>query len=334
MGPWRDGADDGRLEGRTFCASPFAKRTFRVTKDPYATLGLTKTATEAQIRAAFKKLARKFHPDLRPDDEGAITRFKEISAANDLLKDPETRRRFDAGEIDALGAEVRRERPQQPFYRDFAEGSHAGQDGFADNATMEEFLARAFGGKSGPRQGQRARGEDVSYTLSVSFLDAANGVSQTITLPDGKTLQVAIPEGAEATQMLRLKGQGMPGYDGGPPGDAYVELQVEPHAFFHRRDDNIHVEVPVTLREAVLGGRIDVPTVTGPVAMTIPKGSNTGTVLRLRDRGLKNRKTGVRGHQVITLKVMLPTGAEPDLVAFLAGWTPQHPDTPRKDMLT
>lgn len=306
-----------------------------MTKDPYDTLGLAKTATDAQIKTAFKKMARKFHPDLRPDDATAIARFKEITAANDLLKDPETRRRFDAGEIYASGAEKRPERPQQPFYRDFAEGSHAAQDGFADSAAMEDFLARAFGGQQGrQRAQQRARGQDVSYTLPMAFLDAVNGAPQTITLPDGKTLQVAIPEGAADHQVLRLKGQGMQGYGGGQPGDAYVELHVEPHAFFQRRDDNIHVEVPVTLREAVLGGRIDVPTVSGPVAMTIPKGSNSGTVLRLRDRGPKNHKTGLRGHQFITLKVVLPTTTEPDLVAFLARWTPQHPDTPRKEMLT
>ena len=303
-------------------------------KDPYETLGLPKTATEAQIKAAFKKLARKHHPDLRPGDAAAVARFKEITAANDLLKDPETRRRFDAGEIDAAGAETRPERPQQPFYRDFAEGpGHAAQDGFADSATMEDFLARAFAGMGGGRDQMRAKGQDVSYTLSVAFLDAANGAVRTITLADSKTLQVTIPEGAEDRQMLRLKGQGMPGFGGGPPGDAYVELHVDPHAFFQRKDDNIHVEVPVTLREAVLGARIDIPTVAGPVAMTIPAGSNTGSVLRLRDRGLRNRKTGLRGHQYITLKVVLPTAPEPDLVAFLQGWTPRRPDTPRKEML-
>jgi len=303
-------------------------------KDPYETLGLPKTATDAQIKAAFKKLARKHHPDLRPGDEAAIARFKEISAANDLLKDPETRRRFDAGEIDASGAETRAERPQQPFYREYAEGSgHAAQDGFPDSATMEEFLARAFGGQRSPREPLRARGQDVSYSLPVAFVDAANGAARTVTLHDSKILQVTIPEGAEDRQMLRLKGQGMPGYGGGPPGDAYVELHVEPHALFTRKDDNIHVEIPITLREAVLGARIDVPTVSGPVAMTIPKGSNTGTTLRLRERGLRNRRTGQRGHQFITLRVVLPLAPEPELAAFLAGWTPRHPDTPRKEML-
>ena len=169
--------------------------------------------------------------------------------------------------------------------------------------------------------------------LPVGFLDVANGAARTITLPEGKTLQVTIPEGAEDRQMLRLKEQGMPGFGGGPAGDAYVELHVEPHPFFHRKDDNIHVEVPVTLKEAVLGARIEVPTIGGPVAVTVPKGSNTGTTLRLRDRGIRNRKSGQRGHQMITLKVVLPAAEEPELVAFLETWQPKTQQDPRKEML-
>ena len=251
-------------------------------KDPYETLGVNRSATDREIKDAFKKLARKFHPDLHPGDKEAEAKFKDISAANDLLKDEEKRRRFDAGEIDASGAE----RPQERFYRDFADGpayaSHATQDGFANNEELEEFLARAFAGGERRSQGTfRARGQDVSYVLPVGFLDVANGSTRTITLPEGKTLQVTVPEGAEDRQMLRLRGQGMPGFGGGPAGDAYVELHVEPHAFFRRKDDNIHVEVPVTLKEAALGARIEVPTIGGPVTVTVPKGSNTGTTLRL-----------------------------------------------------
>ena len=283
-------------------------------KDPYETLGVTRSATDKEIKDAFKKLARKFHPDLHPGDKEAEAKFKDISAANDLLKDKEKRRKFDAGEIDASGAE----RPQERYYRDFADGpaytSHAAQDGFDSNEDLEEFLAKAFAGRGQRSQGTfRARGQDVSYVLPVTFLDAANGATHTITLPEGKTLQVTVPEGAEDRQMLRLKEQGMPGYGGGPPGDAYVELHIQPHPFFRRKDDNIHVEIPVTLREAMLGGRIQVPTIGQPVTVTVPKGSNTGTTLRLRERGIRNRKTGQRGHQLITLKVVLPTAEEPEL---------------------
>ena len=304
-------------------------------KDPYETLGVARSATEKEIKDAFKKLARKFHPDLHPGDKEAEAKFKDLSAANDLLRDKEKRRRFDAGEIDASGAE----RPQERFYRDFADGpgysSHAAQDGFESNADLEDFLARAFAGGGQRSQGTfRARGQDVSYVLPVAFLDAASGATRSITLPDGKILQVTVPEGAEDRQMLRLKEQGMPGFGGGPPGDAYVELHVEPHPLFRRKDDNIHVEIPVTLKEAVLGGRIEVPTIGAPVTVTVPKGSNTGTTLRLRERGIRNRRTGQRGHQLITLKVVLPTAAEPDLVGFLETWQPKDQQDPRKEMLT
>jgi DnaJ-class molecular chaperone len=304
-------------------------------KDPYETLGITRSATDKEIKEAFKKLARKYHPDLHPGDKSAEEKFKDISAANDLLKDKEKRRRFDAGEIDASGAE----RPQERFYRDFADGpayaSHAAQDGFVSKAELEEFLAQAFAG--GPQRSRgpfRVRGQDVSHVLPVGFLEVANGAVRTITLPEGKTLQVTIPEGAEDRQMLRLKGQGMPGFGDGPPGDAYVELHVQPHPFFRRKDDNTHVEVPVTLKEAALGARVEVPTITGPVTMTIPKGSNTGTTLRLRDKGVRNRKTGQRGHQLVTLKVVLPVMDEPALTAFLETWQPKNPDSPRKEMLS
>jgi DnaJ-class molecular chaperone len=304
-------------------------------EDPYETLGVTRSATDKEIKDAFKQLARKFHPDLHPDDKAAEEKFKEISVANNLLKDKEQRRRFDAGEIDASGAE----RPQERFYRDFADGpayaSHAAQDGFASNADLEKFLARAFAGGGRRSQGAaRARGQDVNYVLPVGFLEVANGAARSITLPEGKTLQVTIPEGAEDRQMLRLKEQGMPGFAGGPAGDAYVELHVEPHPFFRRKDDNIHVEVPVTLKEAVLGARVEAPTINGAVTVTVPKGSNTGTTLRLRDRGIRNRRTGLRGHQLITLKVVLPAVEDPELVAFLETWQPKTPQNPRQEMLS
>ena len=303
-------------------------------KDPYETLGVTRSATDKEIKDAFKKLARKFHPDLHPGDKAAEEKFKDISAANDLLKDKEKRRRFDAGEIDASGAE----RPQERYYRDFADGpaytSHAAQDGFASNEDLEEFLARAFeaGARRSPGTFQ-ARGQDVSYVLPVGFLEVANGATRMITLPEGKTLQVTIPEGAEDRQMLRLKGQGMPGFGGGPAGDAYVELHVQPHSFFRRKDDNIHIEIPVTLKEAVLGTQIKVPTISGPVAVTVPKGSNSGTTLRLREKAIRNRKTKQRGHQFIMLKVVLPASEEPDLVAFLEAWQPKTQQDPRKELV-
>lgn len=301
--------------------------------DPYESLGVARSATDKVIKDAFKKLARKHHPDLNPDDGNAEEKFKEISAAHDLLRDKEQRRRFDAGEIDATGTQ----KPQERFYRDFADGTgyatHAAQDGFASNEDLAAFLSSAFG--AGPRQSraaQAARGQDISYSLRVSFHEAANGATRTATLEDGASIDVTIPEGAEDRQMLRLKGQGMPGFNGGPPGDAFVELFVEAHPFFRRKDENIHIEVPVTLQEAVLGARIKVPTIGGPVTVTVPKGSNSGSTLRLRERGVRNRKTGQRGHQLITLKVVLPAAEEPELTTFLETWQPRTPQDPRKEM--
>lgn len=319
-------------------------------KNPYEVLGLKKDATDQEIKLAFKKLAKKYHPDLHPDDKQAEARFKNISAAHEFLKDKDRRRRFDAGEIDASGAEK-----QQHYYRDYAGpsgGSHASQDGFASNEDLEEFLSRAFGGmaggmgagmggmggmggrRSGGRAGMKAQGQDVSYTLRVSFLDAAKGGVNTLQLPDGKTLKVTIPEGAEDRQTLRLKGQGGPGFGGGPAGDAYIELHIEPDAHFVRKDDNIHLEVPVTLKEAVLGAKIQIPTLTGPVSLTVAKGANTGTKMRLKDRGIRNRKTGQKGHLYVTLKVVLPDHEEPELAEFLQNWTPRTAQNPRKEMLS
>ena len=308
-------------------------------KNPYEILGLTRSASDQEIKAAFKKLAKKYHPDLHPDDKAAEARFKEISGAHEFLKDKERRRRFDAGEIDASGAETQ----QQRYYRDYAGPSasgHAAQDGFASHEDLEEFFARAFGGMGGGvgggarRSTMKARGQDASYTLRVPFRLAAVGGVQKLQLPDGKTLNVTIPEGAEDRQTLRLKGQGGPGFNGGPNGDAYIELHIEADAHFVRKDDNVHLEVPVTIKEAVLGARIEVPTLTGPVSLTIPKGSNTGSKLRLKDRGIKNAKTGTRGHLYVALKVVLPEGEEPELAAFLEGWTPRHVQNPRKEMLS
>lgn len=308
--------------------------------DPYQTLVLERTATEADIRLAFKALTRKHHPDLHPGDAAAAERFTDISAAYDLLKDPETRRRFDAGEIDAAGAE----RPQPRYYRDYADAGraegHAAADGFASNEDLEDFLARAFGASGGAPGGRaggtsfRARGQDVSYTMPVDFLAAAAGGTREIRLPDGKALKVTIPAGAHDRQMLRLKGQGMAGFGGGPPGDAYVELHVEPHAVFRRKDDNIHLDVPVTLREAVLGGRIEVPTIDGPARVTVPPGSNTGTTLRLRGKGVRAAKSGERGHQFITLSVVLPKGGDPELAAFLKDRAQAPEADPRREMLS
>jgi DnaJ-class molecular chaperone len=300
--------------------------------DPYSVLGVPKTASEDDIRQAFRKLAKKHHPDLNPGDKKAEAKFKEISQANEILSDKEKRRRFDAGEIDATGAEV----PPRGFYRDQAGGPGGAkyyrtggqQEEFGDmSGIFEEMFRRRGGGGGGFGNGGFDAGPPpVSYTLPIPFLTAARGGKQRVTMPNGKTLDIDVPEGATDGQTLRLKGQGTAG------GDAYVELRVQPHAFFEARDNNIHVELPVTIVEAALGGKVKVPTVGGAVMLNVPAGSNTGTSLRLKGRGLLDKKSGQRGDQYVKLKVVLPETPDDKLKQFLEGWEAGKRQDPRKDM--
>lgn len=296
-------------------------------ENPYEILGVAAGVSDEDLRKAYRELAKKHHPDLHPGDEGAEDRFKKISAAHSLLSDPEKRAQFDRGEIDADGAE-RRERS---FYRAYADGSDGaryspfGPEGETE-FSAEDIFAEVFGKSGGAegRSGFRMRGGDVTYSLRCPFLDTVNGAKKRIALPDGRYLDVSIPRGTRDRQTLRLKGQGMAGIGGGPPGDAFVEVHMEPHAFFHRKDDNIHVEVPVTLPEAVLGGKIRVPTIDGPVDLSVPAASNTGTSLRLRGRGVLAANSQLRGDQYVTLKVMLPDEPDEALSDFLKSWTLDH----------
>ena len=305
-----------------------------MSEDPYSILGVERSASQAEIKRAYRRLAKEMHPDLNPDKPEVGERFKAVTAAYDLLSDPEQRGRYDRGEIDAEG----HERPQYRSYRDFAEDPGATRfytrEGFSDEEGLHDFFEGLFGGAGAGRRGSRpqARGADVSYTLPVDFLDAAKGATRRVLMADGRTLDIRIPAGIGDRQTLRLKGQGMPGFEGGPPGDAYVELHVQPHPFFERKDNNVHVELPVTLGEAVLGGKVEVPTIDGPVTMTVPKGSNTGSTLRLRGRGIVDPASGSRGDQYVRLKVVLPKEPERGLEDFLMKWSKEHPYDPRREM--
>ena len=296
-------------------------------RDPYQILGVARDADQDTIKKAFRKLAKKLHPDLNPGNKKVEQEFKEVNVAYDLLSDPQKRARFDRGEIDASGAE----RPERSFYRAYAEGGGNAKYREAEfgEFSAEDILSELFGRGRRNRQPPRMRGEDVTYTLAVSFVDAANGAKKRVTLADGKTLDVTIPPGTEHGQTLRLKGQGMPGVGGGSAGDAYVEIQIEPHAFFTRKDSNVHLEVPVTVPEAVLGATLTVPTVDGKVSIKVPPGSNTGTTLRLKGRGILDRKSGQRGDQYVTLKVVLPERPDPELAEFLERWSATHGYDPR-----
>ena len=298
-------------------------------KDPYEILGVAKTASADDIQKAYRKLAKKLHPDLNPGDKRAEEQFKEVTAANDLLSDPEKRRRYDAGEIDASGTE--NAPPNARYYRDYAaEGGHPyeSHSAYGDFAQGDDMFAELL--RRAAEQARRRPGADLHYELAIDFLDAVNGASKTITLPGGGTLQVTIPPGVEDGQILRLRGKGAPSPGEGEPGDALVEIIVRPHHYFTRQGDDILLELPITLKEAALGGEVRAPTTTGSVMLKIPKRSNANDVLRLKGKGVKKRDGA--GDELVKLKVMMPAEPEPELEAFLGSWKPSSSYDPRREM--
>lgn len=302
-----------------------------MSRDPYEVLGVARSATADEIQKAYRKLAKKLHPDLNPGNARAEEQFKEVASANDILSDPEKRRRYDAGEIDASGTE----RPPQQFYRQYAGpgaggGPYASDSGYAD-LMDEDILSSLFRGAR--QRGARGPmpGRDIRYHLPVDFLTAVNGGAARVGLPDGSTLDVTIPPGAREGQILRLRGKGEPGASGAEPGDGLVELEILPHPFFTRDGDDIHLALPVSLREAVLGGEVKVPTPTGAVSMRVPKGANAGTRLRLKGKGAA-RADGGRGDEYVTLKVVLPELHDPELESFVSNWAAGKSHNPRAGM--
>ncbi len=285
--------------------------------DPYALLGVPRTATEQQIRSAFLKLAKTSHPDVNPGDKKAEERFKAISGAHDLLSDPVKRARFDRGEIDATGQDT----PSRGYHR-------PGGAQYA-NGDMDDILASMFGQARGAARPQR--GADQRYTLNVSFLDAARGATQRLALPGGGDLNVQIPPGTETGQTLRLRGKGRPGTAGGPAGDALIEITVLSHPLFRRDGRDIHLDLPISLGESVLGGRVAVPTVAGTVTMAIPPGSDSGTKLRLRGKGLPGADGQSPGDAYATLRVVVGP-ADDALRDFLRDWAPGQAFDPRSGL--
>jgi len=303
--------------------------------DPYATLGVGRTASEAEIKKAYRKLAKELHPDRNKANPKATEKFSQATQAYDLLTDKDKRARFDRGEIDGDG------NPAAPF----GFGNGASARGFRPNgqqqdfsgamdADMSDLFEGLFGGGGSRRGGgfasgfgrePRAKGANVSYRLTVPFVDAAALAPQRISLADGKSIDLKLPAGLESGTQMRLGGKGEQGPGGA--GDAIVTLQVQPHRFFTRDGDDIRLDLPVTLYEAVKGASVRVPTVDGAVMLSVPAGSNSGKVLRLRGKGF-HKKAGGRGDQLVTLMIDLPAG-DAALAQFVEHWPGAREGNPR-----
>ena len=283
--------------------------------DPYSVLGVARGATDADIKKAYRKLAKELHPDKNKDNPKASDRFSAVTAAYDLLSDSDKRARFDRGEIDGDG------NPAAPF--GFGGGGSGGfrpQAGGADFGDIFEGLFGGRAGRGGGGFGGRAappqKGANAAYRLAVSFEDAAAGRPQRITLADGKTIDLKLPNGVENGTQMRLSGKGEPGPAGN--GDAIVTIQIGSHPFYRRDSDAVRLDLPITLAEAVLGGPVRVPTVDGPVMLNVPAGSSSGQTLRLKGKGFTG-KTGTRGDQLVTLAIAVPAND-----AALTAWAEEN----------
>jgi DnaJ-class molecular chaperone len=305
-------------------------------KDPYQILGVAKTASDDEIKKAYRALARELHPDLNPGDKKSEERFKDISAAYDFLSDSTRRGQYDSGEIDASGAPRRTRSSWRPGTGGGTDWGSAGsawgsRSGFSFGDDADDILAEMMRRKA---QGRAARaethrgGSEVRHSLTVSFTDAALGATKRVTLITGRTVEVKIPAGATDGQTLRLKGQGQPA---GPTAaivpDAFIDLHVESHPYFVRRDLDILVDLPISVQEAVLGGKVTVPTIDGKVTLSVPPDSNGGGVLRLKGKGIVGAD-GARGDQLVTLRVMLPEN-DAEFKKLIEKWGPRNGYDPR-----
>jgi DnaJ-class molecular chaperone len=305
--------------------------------DPYRELGVARGASADEIRKAFRKLAKQYHPDTNPGDTSAEERFKRVSGAFDIIGDEEKRKKFDRGEIDADGRE---QHPGfgggSPFGPGGASGGRyrpgPGSPGF-EGIDINDLFGEAFGRGGGGRGGGfggfggPSKGQDLRAHLDIDLEEAIRGGKKRIAFSDGRTLEVNIPKGAQEGQTLRLKGQGAPGRGGA--GDALIEIGFKPHPIYRREGDALHMDLPVSVPDAVLGGKVEAPTPDGNVNVTIPKGSNTGAQLRLKGRGFVNAK-GQRGDLVARIVVTLPDVIDPALEKFAEQWRKERPYSPKR----
>jgi len=290
----------------------------------YKTLGVGKSATQSDIKKAFRKHMKALHPDLNPGDAAKEAKFKQVSAANDILSDPDKRALYDRGEIDENGADV----TQNPFGGGFR-GQPRGGQGYGD---MGDMFSQMFGGGGGQRGGfqQAFKGQDQRYNMQVSFTEAALGGKKQIHLADGSPISVTIPKAIENEQTIRLKGKGHPGQNGGPAGDALIQVKVASHPSFKRDGLNIELNLPITLYEAALGGKVEVPTLHGAVGLKIPAGASSGKVLRLKGRGIEKGRQ--KGDQLVKLQIHMPEQIDAELESFMNGWKDSHAYGPRQKL--
>ncbi len=298
--------------------------------DPYTLLGIARNASQGDIKSAYRKLAKKYHPDSNADNAQAQAKFSQITQAYEVLGDKEKRAQFDNGEIDDQG---------KP--KGFGFGSGGGQHPFGSGASFgggggnfrpEDIFAEIFGGRHGQAsaRAQATRGHDTSYTIQVKFTEAALGTNRRVELSSGRKIDMKIPAGLDHGQQIRLKGQGQPGTNGGPAGDAIVKVTVAPSTLFARDGFNIKMDLPVTLYEAVLGASLRVPTLDGEVNLKIPKHTSSGKVLRLKGKGAgKNASMNQRGDLLYTVKIVLPDGRDKQLEKLMEEWQQTKPYTPR-----
>jgi DnaJ-class molecular chaperone len=281
-------------------------------EDPYKVLGVPRGASEDEIRRAYRKLAKENHPDLNPDKTAqAEEALKIINGAFAILGEVDKKRQFDAGVIDADGE------PRRGYSRAGAGAGRPGGPGGEDFGFSDIFTDLFGRGRPGP---QSVRGQDVRYSLEVDFLEAAVGSRKRVTLPEGGVLDLVVPEGVSDGQTLRLKAKGLAGQRGGENGDALVEIKVRAHPEFRREGDDILYNLPITIDEAVLGARIEVPTINGRVQLTLPKSTSSGRAFRIKGKGVNNANSGAQGDQIVTVQIILPDRPDESLAYFLSEW--------------
>ncbi|MSP94167.1 MAG: J domain-containing protein [Alphaproteobacteria bacterium] len=304
-------------------------------RDPYDVLGVPKKASEAEIKKAFRQLAKKHHPDTHANDPNAVKNFQEINAAYEVLGDKEKRAQYDRGEIDEAG--------QPRGFNPGAQGSGRGFGGFrarpgqgpggfefqwsgnGENGNADDVFADILGGLGGRgRRAQPRRGQDIQLATTISLQEAAQGGLRRVMLGDGPELEVRIPPGVKDGQQIRLRAKGAPGMAGGPAGDALITIAIALHPIYERDGKDLRMDLPITLKEAILGAKVQAPTLTGPVTLTVPPHSNNGAVLRLKGKGLPGAGGEAAGDLYVKLRVALPDPPDPKLDAFIKSWDAQY----------